>query len=109
MTKTAIPVRLRLPIPAKHEEIHIHEPAAWWVVTYQGVIVNFSRHDTLRDRVHYTRNGWSQQASALNARDQLRTLGHTEDFHVVNLVQVLIQNAQHHSAHSEYSDDTTKI
>lgn len=109
MTKTAIPVRLRLPRPGCHEEIHIHEPAAWYVVTYQGVIVNFSRHDTLTDRVHYTRNGWSQQASALNARDQLRTLGNTDDFDVVNLVDVLSQNAQHHSAHMKSAVDTTRI
>jgi len=109
MTKTAIPVRLRLPIPNQHEEIHIHEPDAWYVVTYQGVIVNFSRHDTLTDRVHYTRNGWSQQASALNARDRLRALGHTDDFHVVNLVDVLSRTAQLHNAHMEWADDTTKI
>ena len=107
MTKTVIPILLRLPITGQHEEIHIHEPAAWYVVTYQGVIVNFSRHDTLTDRVHYTRNGWSQQASALNARDRLRTLGNTDDFEVVNLVEVLSRNAQLHSAHSEYSHDTT--
>ena len=109
MTKTTVPVLLQLPVPGKHEEIHIHEPAAWYVVTYQGRIVNFSRHDTLRDRVHYTRNGWTQQASALNARDQLRTLSGSDLFDVVNLVHVLSQNAQHHSAHSEYSVDTTKI
>ena len=109
MTKTVIPVRLRLPIPNQHEEIHIHEPAAWYVVTYQGVIVNFSRHDTLTDRVHYTRNGWSPQASALIARDRLRALGHTDDFHVVNLVEVLSQTAQLHSAHTGSADDTTMI
>ena len=108
MTKTVVPVLLKLPIPYQHEEIHIHEPQAWWVVTYQGVIVNFSRHDTLSDRVHYTRNGWSQQASALNARDRLRTLGHTDDFDVVNLVDVLSRNAQLRNAHMRSADDITK-
>ena len=109
MTKTVIPILLRLPIPYQHEEIHIHEPAAWYVVTYQGVIVNFSRHDTLTDRVHYTRNGWTQQASALNARDQLRTLSGSDLFDVVNLVDVLSRTVQLHNAHSEYSVDTAKI
>ena len=108
MTKTAVPVRLRLPIPDQHEEIHIHEPVAWWVVTYQGVIVNFSRHDTMTDRVHYTRNGWSQQASALNARDRLRALSYSNDFDVVNLVDVLSRTAQLHNAHSVCSDDTAR-
>jgi len=62
----------------------------------------------MTDRVHYTRNGWSQQASALNARDRLRTLGHTHDFDVVNLVDVLSRTAQLHNAHSVCSVDTAR-
>jgi hypothetical protein len=109
MTKTVVPILLRLPIPLRHQEVHIHEPEAWWVITYQGKMVNFSRHDLLRDRVRYTRNGWAQQASALNARDTLNALSHSTDFDVINLVDVRFQTAQPHSAHNGWADDTTKI
>ena len=71
-------------------------------------MVNFSRHDLLKDRVRYTRNGWTQQASALNARDRLRELSYSNDFDVVNLVDVRFQTAQPHSEHSGWADDTTK-